>query len=285
MQSSIEKHFENIIKSNESMDDLLSAWNTKENKKALAKILKKFSSERKKKVKNGPKKPKSAYLFFCDDERLKIKKDKPELSATEILSECGVRWSKIKDKPKMTKKYQDLSDKDKERYTKEMESFTPDESDSSDNEKSKKKNGPKKNKTAFLFFSADERKKIKEEGLEISPKEILSEIGSRWKKFQDSHPDKVKKYEKMAADDKIRYEKEKNESSEQVDAEIEVEAEPEVKEKPKAKRSNGYLNFCKEKRPEVKEDNPDVSAAKINSILSEMWKELSDDDKAEYNTN
>ena len=43
MQSSIEKHFENIIKSNENMDDLLSAWNSKENKKSLAKILKKFS--------------------------------------------------------------------------------------------------------------------------------------------------------------------------------------------------------------------------------------------------
>ena len=149
MQSSIEKHFENIIENNESMDELRSVWNSKENKKALAKILKKFSGTRKKKNK-GPKKTKSAYLFFCEAERPKIKKDKPELSATEILSECGNRWSLIKDKPKMTKKYQELSDKDKERYNKEMESFTPDESDASDNEKSKKKKKQQYKLTIFI---------------------------------------------------------------------------------------------------------------------------------------
>jgi len=288
MQSSIEKHFENIIKNNESMDDLLNTWNSKENKKALGKILKKLSSTRKKKVK-GPKKVRSAYLYFCEAERPKIKKDKPELSATEILSECGARWTLIKDKPKMIKKFKDLSEKDKERYNKEMETFTPDESEVSDDEKPKKKksNGLKKNKTAFLFFSTDERQKIKDEGLEISAKEILTEIGSRWKVFQESNPNGVKKYEQMAAEDKIRYENEKSNLNSQPETPDEVidEVADEKVEKPKSKRSNGYVNFCKEKRPEVKEENSDVSAAKINSILSEMWKELSDEDKAGYNTN
>lgn len=292
MQSSIEKHFENIIKNNESINDLLNTWNSKDNKKALDKILKKFSSSRKKKgSKKGPKKAHSAYLYFCQAERPKIKKDKSELSPTEILSECGTRWSLIKDKPKMIKKYQDLADKDKDRYKKEMETFIPDESESSDDEKPKKKrksNGLKKNKTAFLFFSSDERQKIKDEGLEISAKEILTEIGGRWKVFQESNPNGVKKYEQMASEDKIRYENEKNNLVSPPETSDEVENSEVVEEKvdkPKPKRSNGYVNFCKEKRPEVKEENSDVSAANINSILSKIWKELSEEDKAGYNTN
>lgn len=292
MQSSIEKHFENIIKNNESMDDLLNTWNSKENKKSLGKILKKFSSTRKKKVK-GPKKVRSAYLYFCEAERPKIRNDKPELSPTEILSECGTRWSLIKDKPKMVKKYKDLSEKDKDRYNKEKESFIPDESESSDDENPKKKkkkntsNGLKKNKTSFLFFSTDERQRIKDEGLEISAKEILTEIGIRWKAFQESNPNGLKKYEQMASEDKIRYENEKSNlnSPPETSDEVVDEVVEEKVEKPKSKRSNGYVNFCREKRPEVKEENSDVSAPKINSILAEMWKELSDEDKTGYNTN
>ena len=191
----------------------------------------------------------------------------------------------------MIKKYQDLADKDKDRYKKEMETFTPDESESDDEKsksksKSKKSNGLKKNKTAFLFFSSDERQKIKDEGLEISAKEILTEIGGRWKVFQESNPNGLKKYEQMAAEDKIRYENEKNNLVSQPETSDEVENSEVVEEKvEKPKRSNGYVNFCKEKRPEVKEENSDVSAANINSILSKIWKELSEEDKAGYNTN
>jgi hypothetical protein len=301
MQSNINKHFGSFIKTNENIEennrvDIELLWNSKENQKALEKIINKA---KKKKRKDGPKKAKSPYLFFCEDERPKIKKQKPDLNPTQTLSECGMRWKLISDKPKQIKKYQDLFVKDKERYEKEMENYTPsDDSDDSDAKtKKKKNNGLKKNKTPYLYFCEDERIKIKEEGLNINPKDMFGELSKRWKEFQNSEPDELEKYKKMAAEDKTRYETDKknleSETELEIAEEVEVEvAEEVVEEKKKSspkksdekKRSNGFVNFGKEKRAEVKDENSALSAKEINKVLSDMWKELSDEEKAEYNT-
>ena len=299
MQSNINKHFESFINGYmnnvEDIEEILNLWKDKDNQKSIKKMLNKFPNGKKKK-KTGPKRVRSAYLYFCEDERAKIKKQKPALNPTEILTECGRRWKLISDKPKQVKKYQDLSLKDRERYEKEMETYTPEESDASGDEKKKRKNnGLKKNKTAYLFFCSDERVKIKDEGLDINPKDILSELSKRWKEFQESQPDELEKYTQMAADDKIRYENEKkNLESQQSESELEVEEDEEEVEKKKKsspkksdekKRSNGFVNFGKEKRAEVKEENPEMSAKEINKVISDMWKDLNEEEKAEYNTN
>ena len=46
----------------------------------------------KKKDPNAPKKPLSAYMFFCADHRDQIKKDNPEMKVTEVTSELGKVW-------------------------------------------------------------------------------------------------------------------------------------------------------------------------------------------------
>lgn len=51
---------------------------------------------------------------------------------------------------------------------------------------------------------------------------------------------------------------------------------------PKKALSN-YLFFCREKRPEIIEENPGCSIAKISKILGSMWSELSDDEKQKFN--
>lgn len=48
-----------------------------------------------KKERTGPARPTSAYLFFCQDARAKIKAEKPDLSAKETMHELGARWNAL----------------------------------------------------------------------------------------------------------------------------------------------------------------------------------------------
>jgi hypothetical protein len=79
-----------------------------------------------KKDKNLPKKPKSAYFFYCDDKRPplldKAKKKGGKVNIGEIAKELGQMWRKLKADKK--KKYETLNAKDKDRYEKAMEEYT-----------------------------------------------------------------------------------------------------------------------------------------------------------------
>ncbi|EAY03627.1 HMG box family protein [Trichomonas vaginalis G3] len=43
-----------------------------------------------------------------------------------------------------------------------------------------------------------------------------------------------------------------------------------------------YILFCKEKRPQVKADNPGIAFGDIAKKLGEMWKNLSEEEKKPY---
>ena len=74
-----------------------------------------------KKDPNKPKRPKSAFLLFCDDERVKlIEKEKKGLkgdakfSLGAVQKKLGELWKKLPDAKK--KKYEEETEKEKEAY-------------------------------------------------------------------------------------------------------------------------------------------------------------------------
>jgi hypothetical protein len=75
-----------------------------------------------------PKKPKSAYLFFCDSKRSKLienaKKKHPEKKIVigDIAKELGNIW-KTKTNETQKKKFEEQAAKDKERYVNEMSDY------------------------------------------------------------------------------------------------------------------------------------------------------------------
>ncbi len=75
-----------------------------------------------KKNSNLPKKPKSAYFFFCDDARPplleKAKKKGKKVVIGDIAKELGTKWKALTDKKK--EKYVKLNKGDKVRYENEM---------------------------------------------------------------------------------------------------------------------------------------------------------------------
>lgn len=123
-------------------------------------------SEKKiKPVKEGPKKNKSSYMFFCEQERKKIKEDRPELGNKDIVVELGVRWKQLKEdesRKDELDEYTKLAEKDKERYVSEKQVKT----ENNDGEKP-----VKKNKKASKKVSKDDEDE-KEQDVEEKPKEV-----------------------------------------------------------------------------------------------------------------
>ena len=79
-----------------------------------------------KKDPNKPKKPKSGFLFFCDEVRGEIiethKKENGKVVIGDVAKELGKRWKKLTNSNK--KKYTEMKEEDKNRYAQQMESYT-----------------------------------------------------------------------------------------------------------------------------------------------------------------
>lgn len=137
----------------------------------------------------------------------------------------------------------------------------------------------KKNKSSYMFFCIDERMKVKSDNSTLNNKEILSELGKRWKKLKEENINIFKYYEKLASDDKERYLNEKNNPSEintyKIEEDFEVDNEEDVK-------INGYVNYCKKNRQFIKDKNKELSPKEVTNKLSENWKNLTNEEKKEY---
>lgn len=80
----------------------------------------KVRGKRRKQIKdpNAPKRSLSAFFWFCNDERGKIKQDNPEYGVGDIAKELGKKWADVD--PSVKQKYEQMAEKDKARYEKEM---------------------------------------------------------------------------------------------------------------------------------------------------------------------
>jgi hypothetical protein len=183
-----------------------------------------------KKDPNAPKRGKSAYLFFCAANRAQVKAQLgTEAKATEVTKELGARWNTLKSSTKPADKksldeYEKAALEDKSRYESEKDEYVPPVTED-DEPKSGKRGGkkvahqgPKRSKSAYLFFCADNRDTVKTENPEMKATEITAELGRRWNELKEdeSRAKELKKYEDQAEQDKLRYETEKVEGNKAV---------------------------------------------------------------------
>lgn len=157
-----------------------------------------------KKDKNKPKRGLTAFMYFSQERRKEIKNSEPNISFGDVAKKIGVEWKKLNDSKKS--KFEKMAVKDKARYLKQMESYTP-PADSGDDvvkkiKKKKDPNAPKRGLSSFMFFSKERRVVLKSKHPDISFGEVAKKIGVEWKKLSDSHKSK---YLKLAENDKQRY--------------------------------------------------------------------------------
>jgi len=70
---------------------------------------------------NAPKRALSAFFWFCNDERPKVKETMTDSTVGEVAKELGRRWNECTDDQKS--KYEALAAKDKARYEKEINAY------------------------------------------------------------------------------------------------------------------------------------------------------------------
>lgn len=91
---------------------------------------------------------------------------------------------------------------DKARYTREMAGYVPPPGEGKRKQK-KDPNAPKRALSAFFFFCGERRGEVKAQNPAFGLGDIAKELGKQWEKVGDKA-----KYEKMAAEDKKRFERE-----------------------------------------------------------------------------
>ena len=208
-------------------------WGSEENQESFNKLImnlvnnKKMNKKMKKAFKksleeeNGvskPKKVKSDYICFCVAKRPEIKEKHPELSNKEITTELGRLWQLVKNNPDELQIFKDMVNLDKERFEKEMSQQQPTEKKT---KKVKVADGVQKNLSGYIIFCKDVRETVKAENPELNNKQIMSEMGNRWK---NADADTKKKYEQLASEDKERYLREKSQHADGAEESKETEA-------------------------------------------------------------
>lgn len=66
-----------------------------------------------------PRKPKSNFLFFCDEYRPIVKKKHPNMAVTEVMKKLGEMWKDCKNKDK----YEDLAEAAKIKYEELLDEY------------------------------------------------------------------------------------------------------------------------------------------------------------------
>ena len=81
----------------------------------------KTKTQRKKKDKNAPKRNMSAFMFYSNDMRDKVKAENPGIAFGDVAKRISVMWKDLSDSEKV--KYNEMAEKDKQRYATAMETY------------------------------------------------------------------------------------------------------------------------------------------------------------------
>ena len=117
----INSYVENFLENN-NFTEAIPLWKTENNQDILLKYCKKHKIKLKDPTK--PKRGKSAFLYYCDHNRSKLRNKFPELTIKQIVSKLGSSWQELKTQGKINE-YEEMSVDDRNRYRSEMKNYYP----------------------------------------------------------------------------------------------------------------------------------------------------------------
>lgn len=161
--SMFNKYVTNFFKTQKVPDQIVEAWEDKQNQDRLKKTI------RKQKLAH-PRGVSSKYIFFCKEERKTILESNPSLPMKEIARIMGPRWDDLKKSKdpqdiQRMEKYTQLYEAEQQRYQEDKSKIIP--------EKTKK--DPVIN-TAYKAFCSEERKS--------GNKSTIVELNQKWKEVK-----------------------------------------------------------------------------------------------------
>ena len=152
----------------------------------------------------------SAYIFYVNDNRPAKVEENPDASNTELVSLLAEDWKGLTDAQK--RPYVKRAVKDRRRYEEELEKArteNPDKVEEYGKIKRKKvkreQYGVTGPRSAYIFFSTQQRPELRQEFPDEKMVEITKRIGGQWRELSDAA--KVP-FQKKAKKDRKRYERE-----------------------------------------------------------------------------
>lgn len=190
---------------------------------------------------NRPKNAQTAYFHYSNSVRNDVRAENPDKSMIDVSRIIGKRWKTLTDAEKQP--FVEAEKADKERYRSEMESYKPTEEFKIALRRArraikaarKKKNLPKRPRSAYIFFSKSKHQVLRKEHPENTITQNAKLIGQQWRSMDDAAK---KPFVKSALEDRKRYEREiakwrkENEKAQSSDAVVDK-----VTAKPNAKKS------------------------------------------------
>lgn len=186
--------FLNNNKKNEKIEDI---WNSKKQQQLLLKMLKQNNITIKDPDK--PKRGKSAFLFYCEENRKKLKEKYDGYSVKQIVQKLGLDWKKLKESnPEEIDKYEKLSIIDRERYKLEMKNYIPILSRKIEIKNETKKTSKRRSKNELLFdnFVKTKIKRLKNTRPELDSINMIEYLQTKWINMSDEKKSKYNKKEK-----------------------------------------------------------------------------------------
>jgi hypothetical protein len=211
----------------------------------------------------------SAYIIYCKENRETFKQSNPDYSPQQIKKELSTSWKNLNAEEKNLYKNKVLERK---------EAMPQAQAQPKKTKKVAKDDGRvKRPKTGYMFYCSEHRDEVKQAHPDAKMTDLTKILASQWKDLSTAEK---KPYQDMAAKDKKRYEEEKEANPQQ-----QVKTEKKSKKNPdRPKRKlTGYIYFCQQSRPSVKEDNPDMSPKQLTSELGRLWNQLDDSTKKSWN--
>ncbi|XP_068701386.1 high mobility group protein B3-like [Montipora foliosa] len=151
-------------------------------------------------------------------------------------------------------------------------------------------NKPKGRRNPYSIFLQQEREAMKKLELDAnkatedeSPANFLEFSKACAEKWKALSEEERQPYREAAEKDKLRYENEMANYSppEAAGRKTRKGKKPKDKNRPKGAK-NPFMCFSEEKRPKLKEQNPDEPTKEIAKMLGEMWRNMNDQDKEHY---
>jgi len=183
-----------------------------------------------KKDKDAPVPNKTAYKFFCDstpkkdgaDMRLVWKDVAPELRQvfTNLAEADKARFQrentayneeKVALEMYKKKKKEDHAMEFYEAHLKAQAALEKIETDKKGKKAKKDPEAPKRSLSSYMYFTTDKRESVTKANADASPTQIMTILGGLWNNLEKGKNGKngTKKYDNLAAKDKVRYEAEK----------------------------------------------------------------------------
>lgn len=138
-----------------------------------------------------------------------------------------------------------------------------------------KKKKPKRNRSAFILFSIDIRKKTQQENLDVlNPNDKFVKIAQLWKELSE---EERKIYEERAKQEKERYASELSSFCKSFPTEPIQRPRNHIK-----KPCNAYGYYLKDVKEVIRKESPDLRMCEVLRIVGERWKKLSSEDRQKY---